>query len=61
MKLARTMSFKDVKKFGDRIIPSKVIVVPQDKPNEKTELVHDSIEFKTELPDGVFTLRNLKR
>lgn len=61
MKLARTMAFEDVKQFGDRTIPSKVVVVPQDKPNEKTELVHDNIEFKSKLPDDVFTLRNLRR
>lgn len=61
MKLARTMTFEGVKQLGDRTIPSKLVVVPQDKPNEKTELIHDSIEFKSKLPDDVFTLRNLRR
>jgi hypothetical protein len=60
-KLARTMTFSDIKKMGDRTLPSVAKMVPADKPNEFTELVYQEVRFDVPLADDMFTLRNLER
>ena len=59
--LARRMTFSDVKKMGGRLLPTVLRVVPTDKPNESTEIVYHQVEFDVDLPDNLFTLRNLQR
>ena len=61
MQLARTMTFSDFKTLGGRLLPSKMTVVPADKPTESTVVRYDSIEFDPPLDDETFSLRNLQR
>lgn len=61
MEKARTMTFSDFKKMGDRLIPTVMRVVPADKPGEYTEVRYLKIRFDLKLADSVFSLRNLER
>lgn len=58
--LMRVINFKDVKKFGDRLIPSVMEVIPQDKKDQKTVLRYLKAEFNIHIPDEVFSQRNLR-
>ena len=60
-KPVRKMTFTDVKKMGGRLLPSKMTVIPYNKPNEFTEVTYMEISFDVELPESFFSLRNLKQ
>jgi hypothetical protein len=60
-KVARTMTFKEVKQFGDRRIPAILHVIPADKPDEYTEIVYEAMRFDLNLDDSVFSLSALQR
>jgi len=60
-KPVRKMIFSDVKKMGGRVLPTRMTVVPYDKPSEFTEVTYLEIAFDMELPDTFFSLRNLKQ
>jgi outer membrane lipoprotein-sorting protein len=58
---ARTMTYGDVRMLGGRRIPSRLTVVPADKPNESTTVVYEEIEFDVPLEPDTFSLQNLQR
>ena len=55
------MTFSDDKMMGGRLLPTRLEVVPYDKPGEFTEIIYVEIAFDMELPDAFFSLRNLKQ
>ena len=59
--LMRTMTFDDFQDIDGTLVPRTTRVVPADKPDEYTEMVYDELEFDVELPDGTFTLQELRR
>ena len=61
MNIARTMTFTDLKNFSGRTIPAVIHVVPADKPDEYTEIIHESLAFDVKLPDGLFSLASLRK
>jgi len=58
--LARTMLFEEIQVMAGRSIPTRMKLIPADKPDEYTEMVYDSIEFDADVPDSTFTLQALK-
>ena len=61
MALARTLVFADVGHIGGRPLPMRLRMVPEDKPEEFTEVRYQSIAFDVDLPDDTFSLRELQR
>ena len=59
--LARTMLFDDFAEVGGKRIPRITKMIPSDKPEEYTEMIYDEIEFDVDLPQGTFTLQELRR
>ncbi len=59
--LVRTMSYLDVKSLGSRRLPTRVLMVPADEPNEFTEMIYDDLKLDVELSERLFTLQSLKR
>jgi len=60
-RLARTMTYEDVREFSGRRLPTRVRVVPADDPDEYTEMVYEELEMDVEIPDRLFSLQSLKR
>ena len=60
-KAVRKMIFNDVKKMGGRLLPTRLTIIPYDKPGESTEVTYVEIAFNMEIPDTFFSLRNLKQ
>jgi outer membrane lipoprotein-sorting protein len=58
--LVRTMTFSDYKRMGGRLVPSKMVVVPADKPDESTALIYEQLEFDIPIDKDFFSLRNLR-
>ncbi len=56
----RTMHFSDYRQMSGRMIPSRVLLQPEDKPEESTELVYTTIAFDTPISTEFFTLQNLR-
>lgn len=61
MQVTRSMYFSDVKKLGGREVPSRMRMVPSDKPDEFTELVYEQLELDIPLREDFFSLAHLKR
>ena len=59
-RLMRVIDFKDVKRFGDRLIPSVMEVIPQDKKDQKTVLRYLKAEFNIYISEDTFSMRNLR-
>ncbi|GLI35109.1 outer membrane lipoprotein-sorting protein [Desulforhabdus amnigena] len=59
--LARTMTFSDVRTFSGRTLPARMVVVPADKPGERTEVTYREIAFDLDLSDEIFSIRNLQK
>lgn len=61
LNIARTMTFTDLRNFSGRTIPAILKVVPADKPDEYTEVVHEKLEFDVQPPDELFSLASLRK
>lgn len=60
-RLARTMSFSDVKQLGGRVIPTHIIVQPADDAAKRTEMRYLDIAFDVEVSEDTFSLSRLER
>lgn len=59
-KLVRVLEYSDVRKFGDRVIPATLEMIPTTKKGQKTVVRYTKIEFDVKVDDEVFSLRNLR-
>jgi len=60
-RLARTMTFSDVREFDGRRIPARLELTPVDKEGYTTVLVYDDLKFGVDLPESMFSLSQLER
>jgi hypothetical protein len=58
--LARVMAFSEPRRMGGRTLPTLLVLTPEDKPGEFTEVRYEAIDFDVTLPEGLFTLRGLR-
>jgi outer membrane lipoprotein-sorting protein len=58
--LVNTMTSTNIKKMGDRTLPSKTIMVPVDKPGNQTILEMMDIIFNQPIDDNFFSQQNMK-
>ncbi|MEJ2024252.1 MAG: outer membrane lipoprotein-sorting protein [Deltaproteobacteria bacterium] len=61
MKLVRIMYFSQIGPLGNRVLPKVMRIVPEDKPNEMTEITYEAMTFDLPLPARTFSLRSLRR
>ena len=61
LEMTRRMVYSDKRELGGRMLPVRMKVIPTDKPAEYTEIVYEEMEFDLDLPEDVFTLRNLQK
>ncbi len=59
--LQNTQHAYDIKKFGDREIPSRIEIIPADKENQKTILLITSSKFNKPINDSFFSKQNMKK
>lgn len=61
MKLVNTMNASEVKEMGGETIPSRMEIIPADKPDQKTVMVYNTLEFDVEIPDSYFSTQFMTR
>ena len=59
--LVNTMVFDNITRFGDRRIPARITVTPEDKENQKTVLTYHKVEFNIDINQDFFTQSNMQR
>jgi outer membrane lipoprotein-sorting protein len=60
-KLVRELTFSEYKTMSGRLIPTRLVMRPQDKAGEQTTIVYKNILFDIPISDEMFSLKNLKR
>lgn len=58
--LLNTMNAHDIKLMDGRLIPTRMEMIPADKPGQKTVLIYAAISYNKPLTDTFFTLQQLK-
>ena len=59
--LVRGMHYSEIQQFGERSMPTRIRMVPSDKPDEFTEVRYEEMEFDVDIPDRTFSLQALRR
>jgi len=59
-KLVKYMSFSNVKKMHNRLVPTRMEMVPVTKKGQKTVLTYLELQYDVKIPADIFSLRNLK-
>lgn len=60
-RLARTLTFDEVKVLGGRRLPARLVLVPADAEGQRTELRYLDVAFDVKVPDETFSLSRLER
>jgi len=58
--LARTMTFSEFRTMDGRLVPTRLSMHPEDKPDERTTLHYENLEFDTGLSSSFFSLQRLR-
>ncbi len=59
--LVRTMTASDVKQFGDRKLPARMEILPEEDPGNKTIVIMNSLRFNEKISESFFSQQNMKR
>lgn len=59
--LVNIMNAYDIKEMDDRLIPTRIEMIPIDKKNQKTEIIYKKILFDKPIDNSFFTLSNMKK
>lgn len=59
-KLVNIMNAYDVTNMGGRLVPSRFEMIPQDKKNQRTEIIYRKLVFDKDIQDTFFTLDQLR-
>jgi outer membrane lipoprotein-sorting protein len=60
-RLARTMTFDDVRPLGGRRLPARMVLVPADAQGQRTEMRYLDVAFDVKVPDETFSRSRLER
>lgn len=60
-RLVNTMELSEIEEFGHRKIPTRIVVKPADKENERTVLTYKKIEFDIDVDEAFFSRANMQR
>jgi outer membrane lipoprotein-sorting protein len=58
--LMSTMNGFDIRRMGDRIIPTGFEMIPADKKNQKTVMRYKKIEFDTPISESFFSIETMR-
>lgn len=59
--LANHIEFSDLRVFDNRLIASNMTLIPADKPDQRTILNYDDLQFEIDIDDSFFTQQNMRR
>jgi len=59
--LINTEILSEIKHMDDRMMPTHLEMIPEDKPGQKTIMVFEQIKFNVDLKESFFSIQNMKR
>ena len=59
--LKRLLIFSDYRSLGGRLVPTRLRMYPQDKPEEYTEVLYKELEFDIRIARDTFSLTSLRK
>ncbi|WP_340114014.1 outer membrane lipoprotein-sorting protein [Maribellus mangrovi] len=59
--LVNTEILSDIKKMDDRVMPTRLEMIPSDEEGHKTILIFDKIDFNVDIKQSFFSQQNMKR
>lgn len=59
--LINVMQGDSVKMFDGRLLPSRMVITPQDKPGHRTILEYHSMKFDVNITESFFSIQNMRR
>lgn len=59
--LANTIEFSEIGEMGGRVFPAKMTLTPADKPEQRTIMEYERLEFDVNLNESFFTQQNMRR
>lgn len=59
--LVNTEILTDIKQMDDRVIPTRLEMIPADKEGHKTILIFKDMDFNAPLKESFFSIQNMKR
>ncbi len=59
--LVNTEILSDIKKMDDRVMPTRLEMIPADEEGNKTILIFDKIDFDVKIDESFFSQQNMKR
>lgn len=59
--LVNTLKASDIKELGGRTIPTRLEMIPEDKPGHKTIMIYENMQFDQDIPESYFSIQNMKR
>ena len=59
--LVNTEILSDIKKMDDRIIPTRMEMIPADKKGQKTIMIFEDTKFNVPLKEDFFSIQNMKK
>jgi len=60
-KLVNVSDSYDIRPMGDRMIPTRIEIVPRNKKGQKTVMHIDDMKFNTRIDEGFFSQQNMKK
>ncbi|MBI3403503.1 MAG: outer membrane lipoprotein-sorting protein [Acidobacteria bacterium] len=60
-RLARVMTFDEVRTLGGRRLPAHMMLAPVDQPEQRTEMRYLDVQFDVAIPSETFSLSRLER
>jgi hypothetical protein len=58
--LINTMTLSDIREMGGRVIPTKMVMIPAENPDQKTVIIYRDFEYDIDLQESFFSVQNLK-
>ena len=59
--LINTMILSEIKLLGDRMVPTKMEMIPAENPEQKTIILYQDFAYNVELDESFFSIQNLKQ
>ena len=61
MIMVNLMKSSDITQMGDRKLPAKMVMIPQDKEGEETRMELMNMEFNAQIEESFFSQQNMKK
>lgn len=59
--LVKTEVMSEIKQMDDRVMPTRLEMIPEDEEGHKTVLIFDNMEFNIDLKESFFSQQNMRR